>query len=94
MVVSDEFSAIIDGMASITIRDLDPVLKERLRVRAAEHGRSMEEEARVILRCAIAQPAPGASRLADAIHRRFQAIGGVELAPPAREAARPPPKLR
>jgi len=37
-------------MASITIRNLDDDVKHRLRVRAAEHGRSMEEEARDILR--------------------------------------------
>ena len=37
-------------MASITIRNLDDDVKRRLRIRAAEHGRSMEEEAREILR--------------------------------------------
>ena len=46
--------------ASITIRNLDPALKERLRVRAAQHGQSMEAEARVILQTALA---PEASRL-------------------------------
>ncbi len=35
-------------MATLTIRNLDPAIKERLRVRAAEHGRSMEAEVRVI----------------------------------------------
>jgi len=39
-----------DVMASITIRNLEVDLKRRLRIRAAEHGRSMEEEARDILR--------------------------------------------
>jgi plasmid stability protein len=38
------------GMASITIRNLEDAVKQRLRVRAAEHGHSMEEEARNILR--------------------------------------------
>jgi antitoxin FitA len=37
-------------MASITIRNLEELLKARLRIRAATHGRSMEEEARDILR--------------------------------------------
>ncbi len=37
-------------MASITIRNLDDGLKRRLRVRAAENGRSIEEEARATLR--------------------------------------------
>ena len=36
-------------MSSITIRNLDPAVKERLRVRAAQHGHSMEAEARNIL---------------------------------------------
>jgi len=34
------------AVASITIRNLDDDIKQRLRVRAAQHGRSMEEEAR------------------------------------------------
>ena len=42
-------------MASITIRNLDPAVKDRLRVRAAEHGRSMEEEARLILRRVVVE---------------------------------------
>jgi len=40
-------------MASITIRNLEDRVKTRLRVRAAEHHRSMEEEVRVILRAAV-----------------------------------------
>jgi plasmid stability protein len=81
-------------MASITIRDLDPELKARLRVRAAQHGRSMEEEVRVILRNAIAERSSRERSLAKAIHRRFESVGGVELEVPAREPMRSPPKLR
>ncbi|MFQ6227880.1 MULTISPECIES: FitA-like ribbon-helix-helix domain-containing protein [Nocardia] len=40
-------------MATITIRDLDSDVKERLRRRAAAHGRSMEAEARDILAAAV-----------------------------------------
>jgi len=40
-------------MASLTIRNLDDSVKRRLRIRAAQHGRSMEEEARSILRGAL-----------------------------------------
>ena len=40
-------------MASLTVRKLDEMLKSRLRMRAAANGRSMEEEARVILREAL-----------------------------------------
>ncbi|MDQ3300330.1 MAG: plasmid stabilization protein [Myxococcota bacterium] len=81
-------------MASITIRDLDPDLKERLRVRAAQHGRSMEEEARVILRSAIAEGAASSTRLADSIQRRFRTAGGIELELPLREPTRSPPRPR
>src|SRR5262245_42495897 len=44
-------------MASITIRQLDESLKQQLRLRAASHGRSMEDEVRTILRAAAAGPA-------------------------------------
>ena len=45
-------------MASITIRNLDDHIKQRLRVRAATHGRSMEEEARDILRQVMGETPP------------------------------------
>ncbi len=77
-------------MASITIRNLDDDVKRRLRVRAAEHGRSMEEEARDILRQVVGQP--GAPRnLGQAIHARFAALGGVDLALPVRTPMRSTP---
>jgi plasmid stability protein len=79
-------------MASITIRDLDENTKERLRVRAAHHKRSMEEEVRNILRAAVAQDETGIANLADAIRRRFRPFGGVELRTPKREAIREPPE--
>lgn len=79
-------------MASITIRKLDEQTKTRLRVRAAHHKRSMEDEARNILRAALAEDAATPRNLADAIRRRFQPLGGVELQPPAREPMREPPK--
>lgn len=66
-------------MASLTIRNLDSAIKERLRVRAAEHGRSMEAEARVILQSALHPFAtPRETNLAEAIRRRFAAFGGVD----------------
>ena len=77
-------------MASITIRNLDDDVKRCLRVRAAENGRSMEEEARMILRDAVADPAPP-KNLGRAIHARFAALGGVELELPERGPMRPPP---
>ena len=77
-------------MASITIRNLDDEVKRRLRVRAAEHGRSMEEEAREILRQVVGQEKP-AHNLAAAIRARVAPLGGVELDLPAREPMREPP---
>lgn len=77
-------------MASITIRNLDDSLKRRLRIRAAEHGRSMEEEAREILRLVVGESTPPAN-LAAAIRSRVAAFGGGELAIPPREPMREPP---
>ena len=79
-------------MAAMTIRNIDEQLKARLRVRAAQHGRSMEDEARDILRGALSvEPARGAS-LVDAIRARVAGIE-VELELPKREAMRPPPEF-
>ena len=69
-------------MASLTIRNLDDDLKARLRMEAAQHGNSMEEEVRSILRRALMQPSP--KGLGTRIHQRFSAAGGVDLAPPER----------
>ena len=77
-------------LASITIRNLDDEVKTRLRVRAAEHHRSMEEEVRQILRAAVGNPAVPAN-LGEAIHHRFAALGGVELDLPPREEMPEPP---
>jgi plasmid stability protein len=70
-------------MASITIRNLDDDLKARLRIEAASHGRSMEEEVRVIIRRAMAQ-ADSRGGVGSRIHARFAQQGGVELEVPAR----------
>lgn len=78
-------------MASITIRKLDEQTKARLRVRAAHRKRSMEDEARNILRAALAENASAPSDLAEAIRRRFRPLGGVDLKLPAREPIREPP---
>ncbi len=78
--------------ASITIRNLDPALKERLRVRAAQHGQSMEAEARRILQTALApQDAPPLRHLYDRVRARFARLGGIDLELPPREPVREPP---
>jgi plasmid stability protein len=78
-------------MATITIRQLDEKTKTRLRVRAAHHGRSMEEEAREILRSALTSSSPVKANLAEIIRRRFAAFGGLELELPSRDAIRQAP---
>lgn len=71
-------------MASITIRNLEETTKRKLKIRAATHGRSMEQEAREILKDALhkgsGRPETGAD-LTEAIRRRFAPLGGVELEP-------------
>lgn len=78
-------------MATLTIRDLEDSVKSKLRVRAATHGRSMEEEARTILRAALVEEAPPTENLYDAIRRLFEPLGGMELELPPREPMPEPP---
>jgi len=80
-------------MASITIRRLDDTVKTKLRVRAARHGRSMEEEAREILRAGLTSKPVPKPNFAESIRRYVDPFGGVELDLPPREAIRRPPKL-
>ncbi|HEY7615837.1 MAG TPA: hypothetical protein VH744_03465 [Terriglobales bacterium] len=80
-------------MATLTIRRLDEKTKTRLRVRAAHHGHSMEEEAREILRSALNAFPPGKRDLAEAIRQRFAPFDGVALELPRRDAMRQPPKF-
>lgn len=77
-------------MATMTIRNIDEQLKAKLRVNAAMHGRSMEEEARDILRSVLTQQAAGSVSLVQSIRARVAAFGGVDLEIPAREPAREP----
>ena len=79
-------------MASITIRNLDDEVKDRLRLRAADNGHSMEEEARLILREAVGCK-PGSQDLASIIRSYFGPSNGVDLELPPREAVREPPRF-
>ena len=84
------------ALASITIRNLDEDLKQRLRVRAAEHGHSMEEEARNILVAALALEPQTGEELYRAIRARVEPIGGIEpdeLELPPRGPMREPPRF-
>ena len=81
-------------MSSITIRNLDPAIKERLRVRAAEHGHSMEAEARRILQTALQVPALApASNLYERIRALVEPLGGIDLDLPPREATSDPSRF-
>ncbi|MBK7118141.1 MAG: plasmid stabilization protein [Comamonadaceae bacterium] len=68
-------------MSTLTIRNVEPVIKDKLRLAAAAHGRS--EEVRSILRAALTQPAAPRG-LGSRIHARFAALGGIDLALPER----------
>lgn len=80
-------------MASITIRNLNPQVKARLRIRAATNGRSMEEEARRILGDAVTQGASPPKGLGTALHELFRHLGGLEPDIPRRDPMRPPPSF-
>lgn len=79
-------------MVNITIRNLSEDLIQRLRIQATEHGRSLEEEAREILRAVLAEDTPPVN-LPQAIRARFAPLGGVELEIPPRELLREPPSF-
>ncbi len=80
-------------MGSITVRKIDDGLKKQLRVRAAKHGRSMEDEVRAILRRAVAVHEREEVDLGTAIRRRFARFGHVEVELPPRGPMRPLPKF-
>lgn len=80
-------------MASLMIRRLEDEVKQQLRLRAARHGRSMEDEARTILRSVLAGDSSDNVDLGTAIHRRFAPFGGIELEIPPRGPARKLPKF-
>ena len=62
-------------MAQLLVRNLEDDVKARLRVLAAEHGRSMEEEVRAILRQAVTAPAPASGGLGTEIAALFKGSG-------------------
>jgi plasmid stability protein len=70
-------------MAAITVRNLDDHVKQRLRVRAARHGRSMEAEARAIIVEAVGADEEQ-KNLLERLHERFAELGGVDLDIPPR----------
>lgn len=83
------------SMATLTIRNVDAGLKERLRLRAARHGRSMEAELRHILSDTLGGETSRELNLAEAVRRRFLALGGAdELMPHPPVPVGKPPALK
>jgi antitoxin FitA len=75
-------------MTSPLIRNLDPLLHARLRARAAEHRRSLEDEARELLRLGIARQEAGAGEtLVELAQKLFGPEHGIDLDIPPRGAA-------
>jgi plasmid stability protein len=83
-------------LASITIRDIDEKLTQRLKARAAGHGQSMEAEARDILRDVLQEDVllSAATNLYEAIRRVVEPLGGIEIDIPVRESVREPLKFQ
>jgi plasmid stability protein len=88
---SNAIIAYIRTMASITIRNLENSVKAKLRVRAARHSRSMEEEARNILRAAVAESDRKSPGLCEAIRQKLEPFGDIKLELPPRGPGREPP---
>ena len=78
-------------MSSITVRNIEESIKVGLRIRAARHGCSMEQEVRNILQQTIAQEAPQQISFAELVTRRFKGMAVQDLPIPARQAVRTPP---
>jgi len=80
-------------MATLTIPDLEDAVEAKLRVRAAKHGRSTEDEARNILEAAVEELDAEPENLYQAIRRIVEPFGGFELELPPREKMRDPPSI-
>lgn len=74
-------------MTSLTIRNVDDATKQRLRIQAARHGVSMEEEVRRILKEAL-RPAEAPSGLGQRLRDRFAGLAAEEFVAPERHASR------
>jgi antitoxin FitA len=78
-------------VATLVIRNVDDAIHTRLKALAASHGRSMEEEARLILRDRLAtSPSSPPANWVDAVRALFEPLGGLELPQISREPPRRP----
>jgi antitoxin FitA len=80
-------------MTSLTIRNVDDVTKQRLRVQAALHGVSMEEEVRRILKKELMRPAAAQSGLGRHLQNHFAGLASEAFDLPQRQAPRCAPEL-
>jgi antitoxin FitA len=77
-------------MAQVIVRNIEDEVKAGLKQRALQHGWSMEEEVRQILRQAVSEPRQPRAGLGSRIAARFAGVGLTEPLPELRgEAARP-----
>lgn len=80
-------------MSSITIRNLDEAVKNSLRIRAARHGWSIEQEVRQILQQTVTPEQTQTVGFAERINKRFAGLDAESLALPTRRHARIPPSF-
>lgn len=80
-------------MGSITVRNLDDSIKTGLRLRAARHGCSMEQEVRSILQQALTSDTQPPQSFAELVNRRFKNLGAEDLPVPARQTGRSLPSF-
>ena len=79
-------------MATLVIRNVEDILHARLKAQAAAHGRSMEEEARQLLRGGLVSERPAdVTGFGDAMRALFEPLGGVELPDVQRDKLSEPP---
>jgi plasmid stability protein len=76
-------------MATLTIRNLEDDVRDKLRIRAAQHGRSMEDEVRVILRGVVSQRS--SREVWQRSRELFSGDDGIVLSLPDRADDRPIP---
>lgn len=79
-------------MAALTIRNIDDEVKSRLRLQAAQHGCSMEQEAREILSRAVL-PKRNQPAFAQRIQKHFASLELDVLPIPERQMVRIPPSM-
>ncbi|MEQ1525787.1 MAG: plasmid stabilization protein [Gallionella sp.] len=77
-------------MAALTIRNIDDEVKNRLRLQAAQHGCSMEQEVREILLRAVL-PKRNQPSFAQRIQKHFASLDVDALPIPNRQTVRTPP---